>query len=43
MSVAQKLHTCMGFVQLFSLLQGLFLLQNGMFLLKKRLRVKKRH
>ena len=33
----------MGFVRLFSLLQGLFLLQNGMFLLKKMVRVKKSH
>ena len=43
MSEVQKLHTRMGFVQLFSLQQGLFLPQKGLLLLKKRLRVKKRH
>ncbi len=43
MSVDQKLHTCMGFVQLFCLLKGQFLLQNGLLFLKKMVRVKKRH
>ena len=42
MSVAEKLHTCMGFVQLFVLQKGQYSLQNGLLLLKKMLRVKKR-
>ena len=43
MCVAQKMHTYKGFVQLFSLLKGQFLLQNGLLFLKKMVRMKKRH